>query len=149
MHLSRSNSSIHRWKHFASSCPGYSCTCIPHNSHPAQMLLPTHSTTPALTCLTCSLEEAPTEAEAPNHPHLVQRVCPSCQGWGGHLALQLPCSVIPEFGSTSLASILLPGKGLWGFNAQAKLNKILMMERVSSIFVINMHSSTRWHRSSF
>lgn len=148
MHLSRSNSSSHRWKHFASSCPGYLCTCIPHNSHPAQMLLPTHDTTPALACLTCSLEEAPTEAEVPTHPYLVQRVCPSCQGWGGHPALQLPCSVTPEFGSTSLASILLPGKGLWGFNAQAKLNKILM-ERFCSIFVINMHSNMCTHKSSF
>lgn len=39
-------------------------------------------------------------------------------GRGGHPAL--PCSKTPEFGSTSLASIFLPGKCLLRFNAQAK-----------------------------
>lgn len=35
------------------------------------------------------------------------------------------------------------------FSARAKFSKILMMERVFSIFVINMHSNVCSHRSSF
>lgn len=57
---------------------------------------------------------------------------------GAHPAL--PCSVTPEFASTSLASILLPRKCLWG-----SMHK----QRVFSILVINMHSNVCSHRSSF